>query len=110
MQAKFEAKFSEWYSKKKNRYILKTDADYQARIEAVEKCANEGKLTKEERDWASKFETNEINGVQKLFRGTFEVLKYDNVFGVLHEAHIRLGHAGRNIMDKDLGGYHGLSK
>jgi hypothetical protein len=52
----------------------------------------------------------EIDDEQRLLHETKKMLVRDQVYGILHEAHIRLGHAGRDLMDKDLSGYHGLSK
>jgi hypothetical protein len=56
MQAKFEAKFDEWYAAKKTKYILGIFGDYQARLAAVQKLGTNPKPTKQERNWAATFQ------------------------------------------------------
>ena len=50
------------------------------------------------------------NGQLKIFFNEEQIIKQDEVFDLINDAHIRLGHAGRNILYEELKNFRGISK
>ncbi|KAI1705864.1 KRAB-A domain-containing protein 2 [Ditylenchus destructor] len=109
-----KAKFSEefFHLVKQKQYIhLPSSATYDSILAAFAKRRNGEKLDKSsDFHYLNRYRLVESDGTEKLYRGHQEVVKQEEVFDVLHDAHMRLGHPGRDKMCKELKGYFGLTQ
>ncbi|KAI1712428.1 integrase core domain-containing protein [Ditylenchus destructor] len=109
MQAKFNEKLSDFVAQK--RFIcLPNEATYDSILAALIKFKNGSKLERYEWNYVRRYSMTIINGEEKLFRGNQEIVKREQAFGILHRLHDRRGHAGRDIMFKEVTGYFGLTR
>lgn len=128
MNAKFEEAFNEWLGQKKY-FVIPPAETYEKILNVLLKFADENNVVTSptERNWVTRLKFHFVflleiqffisryclkinNGKAKVFYGDEEVIKQEEVFEKIHEAHIRLGHTGRNIMEHELKQYRGISR
>ncbi|KAI1717003.1 KRAB-A domain-containing protein 2 [Ditylenchus destructor] len=111
MEAKFNQKLFDFVEQK--RFIcLPNEATYDSILAALTKIRNGEKLEHHstEQNYVRRYSIVSSNGVEKLFKGNQEVVKQEQAFNILHSLHHRRGHAGRDIMFKELSRYFGLTR
>ena len=72
-------------------------------IAALEEVASGGKVSGTVHNWIRRYEVRHIGDEKLLYRRHGKRLAaFEEIFGIIHDHHIKLGHAGRDIMFKDV--------
>ena len=116
MEAKFNEKFSKFYENKK-KILIPEKTEYEEMVLTIQKSAIEKLQSKKQVNLQRRYTLHIEQQTPVLYhQGDSEkenaqrVLCREELFEVLKKSHEHLGHAGRDIMWKDLRKYYGISK
>ena len=111
MEVKF-AEFLDKYLEQHKTCLIMASEKYQQIIDSIQKAKNEpNKLTITEKSWNRRFTIRMEDGQTTLYHDSKKVVEKDQLFNILYENHIKLGHGGRDLMWKELNRtYYGISK
>ena len=116
MEAKFYENFEAFYANK--RRLIITEDKYHQIVAALQKFSDPEnsalKKTKDDFNTLSRFSIRTENSIAVLYHMTkndpSRVVKKQELYGILKDAHIKLGHGGRDCMWQKLRTYYGISK
>lgn len=110
MNEQFLQKLSELIKRKKYLHLPSAE-EHEAIITAIIKKEKGQKLDSyKERNYATRFTLANVDNETRIFKRNKLVVKEEQVFDILQATHIRLGHAGRDNMLKNLHDYYGITK
>ena len=116
MEAKFYENFDAFYANKR-RHII-TEDKYNHIVATLQKFSDPEnstlKKTMDDFNTLSRFSIRTENSIVVLYNmaknDSSRVVKKQELYGILKDAHIKLGHGGRDCMWQKLRTYHGISK
>ena len=116
MEQKFNEKLSKFYKSKKLN-LIPTKAKYEEMVLTIQRSATEKLKSKEQLNLQRRYTLHIEQQAPVLYHSgeagkenAQHVLCREEIFDVLKKSHENLGHAGRDIMWKDLRRYFGISK
>ena len=101
---RFNAIITEIATKKKDNSTVFTREKYDQLLQNLETIAARGCQTHQHYHQAKKYELSRLGSLKKVVRrGTQKfVVPSDEVFEIIHAAHIATCHGGRNVLEKEL--------
>lgn len=116
MKDKFDAALAKFMENKKQILIPKAE-QFDEMVSLIRDSADKNKKSQQEMNLIKRYsirvensETNLYHSGDKSKETPQKVLKQEDLFNLLKERHVALGHAGRDIMWKDMRDYYGISK
>jgi hypothetical protein len=116
---KFDKAFSDFIKDKKFIHVP-TQAKCEEVIQIIQQCSNneneKKKLTKDEFNLLGRYSVRIEQTKPVLYHSgdanenPKQVIAQENLFNILQTSHEKLGHAGVNVMWRDLRNYFGISK